>query len=273
MTGDLRYLRPFFTFFGGKWKISPLYPKPKHKTVIEGFAGSAGYSLNHYKRDVVLVEADPNICSMWEFLVASSPRDILDLPDLNNGARIDDLNLPPGPENLIGFWCGRGRATPGRQISGWGRDPKYSRYYWGKESKQRIASQVEYIKHWTVVHRNFFDFVAENCGTYATWFIDPPYQYLTGNRYRFGSNLIDYPALGKICGSQLNGQVIVCEGKHAKWMDFKPLTIAQANNGRDSEERVWLGGKMSDCTPDVVCDLYQKDQSESGGFLLAEIER
>lgn len=47
-------LRPFFSYFGGKWRDTPRLPAPKHPTIIEPFAGSAGYALRHYTRDVVL---------------------------------------------------------------------------------------------------------------------------------------------------------------------------------------------------------------------------
>lgn len=43
-------LRPFFTYFGAKWRAAPHYPPPTHPTVIEPFAGAAGYALRHHTR-------------------------------------------------------------------------------------------------------------------------------------------------------------------------------------------------------------------------------
>lgn len=61
MTG----LRTFFNFYGGKWKAAPTYPAPKHDTIIEPFAGGAGYSLRHHERQVVLIDRDPVIAGIW----------------------------------------------------------------------------------------------------------------------------------------------------------------------------------------------------------------
>jgi hypothetical protein len=32
-------LRPFFSFYGGKWRIARHYPTPKYDIIIEPFAG------------------------------------------------------------------------------------------------------------------------------------------------------------------------------------------------------------------------------------------
>ena len=49
-------LRPFWAYYGGKWRAAPRYPRPMHDTIIEPFAGAAGYSLRYPDRNVVLVE-------------------------------------------------------------------------------------------------------------------------------------------------------------------------------------------------------------------------
>jgi len=38
-------LRPFWRYYGGKFRAAPRYPTPTHKTIVEPFAGAAGYSL------------------------------------------------------------------------------------------------------------------------------------------------------------------------------------------------------------------------------------
>jgi hypothetical protein len=40
-------LRPFFSYYGAKWGLGRHYSAPAHWTVVEPFAGSAGYSLFH----------------------------------------------------------------------------------------------------------------------------------------------------------------------------------------------------------------------------------
>jgi hypothetical protein len=34
-------LRPFWRYYGGKWRAAPRYPRPTHDTIIEPFAGAA----------------------------------------------------------------------------------------------------------------------------------------------------------------------------------------------------------------------------------------
>jgi site-specific DNA-adenine methylase len=73
-------LRPFFSFYGGKWRAAPYYPTPQFNRVIEPFAGAAGYSTRHHERDVVLVEADPVIAGLWRWLIAAPSSEVLALP-------------------------------------------------------------------------------------------------------------------------------------------------------------------------------------------------
>jgi hypothetical protein len=47
MNYENRTVRPFFSFFGSKWRVAPHYPAPERDLIIEPFAGSAGYSLRH----------------------------------------------------------------------------------------------------------------------------------------------------------------------------------------------------------------------------------
>ena len=38
-------LKPFWRYYGGKYRAAPAYPPPRLGTIVEPFAGSAGYSL------------------------------------------------------------------------------------------------------------------------------------------------------------------------------------------------------------------------------------
>ena len=71
MTG----LRPFWCYFGGKWRAAPHYPAPIHSTIVEPFAGAAGYSTRYPDRQVVLIDKDPVIVGLWRYLTrARAPR-------------------------------------------------------------------------------------------------------------------------------------------------------------------------------------------------------
>lgn len=86
-------LRPFFTYYGGKFRVALKYPNPIYKTIIEPFAGAAGYSLRHYQHDVRLFDKDEIICGVWDYLIHASSEEILSLP-LIESESVNDLNIP-----------------------------------------------------------------------------------------------------------------------------------------------------------------------------------
>jgi len=81
-------LLPFFCYFGGKWRAARKYPTPQHDTIVEAFAGGAGYALNYSDRKVVLHEVDPTVYQLWDYLIHVSPAEILALPSAV--AHVDD---------------------------------------------------------------------------------------------------------------------------------------------------------------------------------------
>lgn len=58
---------PFFKIFGSKHRLAATYPRPEHDTVIEPFAGAAGYATRYADRRVVLFEVDPKIVALWSY--------------------------------------------------------------------------------------------------------------------------------------------------------------------------------------------------------------
>jgi hypothetical protein len=239
-------LRPFFTFYGGKWRAAPHYPKPKYDTIIEPFAGSAGYSLRYPDRDVTLIERDPVIAATWRYLLRVTPEEILALPDLEPGSTVDDLAVTQEQRWLVGWWLNKGVAAPCKTPSKWMRDvqtgmygSKTDKYFWGALVRERIASQVDRIRHWKMIEGSMFDVAPD---IEATWFIDPPYA-AAGKHYRFGSQGIDFAALGDWCRSR-RGQVIVCENVGADWLPFEPWRDIKASEsktgGKVSREAIWV---------------------------------
>lgn len=83
-------LHPFFSFFGSKWRLAPSYPRPEASTIIEPFAGSAGYSLRYPAHRVKLFDIDPVVVGVWKYLIAVSERELLRLPDVRRGELLDD---------------------------------------------------------------------------------------------------------------------------------------------------------------------------------------
>lgn len=64
-------LRPFFNFYGSKWRFARYYSPPEYARLVEPFAGSASYSLHYPERQVELYDVDPVIAGVWAYLIAA----------------------------------------------------------------------------------------------------------------------------------------------------------------------------------------------------------
>jgi len=228
-------MKPFFPFFGSKWRTVPSYPAPEHDFIIEPFAGSAGYATRYADRRVLLIDRDPVIVDVWQYLIRVKPGEVLAIPDVRK--HIDELSaLPQEARWLVGFWLNKGSATPKDSPSAWCRTGLYPDQFWGEAIRQRIAAQVERIRHWRIVEGSCFD-SGDHC---ATWFIDPPYAGTCGRRYRGGHKGLDYQQIGR-WSQRRRGLVIVCEQAGADWMPFVPFRRIKANHATAwSEEVVWI---------------------------------
>lgn len=237
-------LRPFFSFFGGKWRSAPHYPKPIYDTIIEPFAGSAGYSVRYADRKVLLIERDPRIGLVWCYLTSVKPSEVLALPDIKPGQSVDDLHVNEEARLLIGWWLNAGNTHPCKSPSSWMRHSKENggALHWGPRVRARLASQVERIQHWRVVVGTDYTVAPD---IKATWFIDPPYANAAGARYRYHD--VNYRQLARWCRSR-KGQVIVCENEGATWLPFEPFKVAKGMGGKGrsgvSREVIWLGGRI-----------------------------
>jgi site-specific DNA-adenine methylase len=230
-------LRPFFGFYGGKWRDAlKHYPTPSHDLIIEPFAGSAGYSLRYAARRVVLCEIDPVLAAVWQYLIRVRPEEIRSIPDIKPWQTVDDLNICEEARWLVGFWLNRGASSPRRSPSKWMRDGIRPGSFWGDRVRNTIASQVDHIRHWKIYNCSYEDCpITER----ATWFIDPPYQ-MAGQHYRFGSSQLDYESLASWC-RQRSGQVIVCENQGATWLPFRTLADVKTTRADfRSIEMIWV---------------------------------
>src|SRR5262245_19094694 len=151
-------LRPFFGFCGGKWRDAlKHYPVPVHGTVVEPIAGSAGYSVRHAHRKVILGDSDPVICGVWDYLIHASAEEILAIPDVKPGQTVPDLAIPQEARWLVGFWLNRGVSRPRTSPSAWMRDRIRPGSFWGDRVRLTIASQVDHIRHWRVYNCSYED--------------------------------------------------------------------------------------------------------------------
>lgn len=230
-------LKPFWSYYGAKYKIAPKYPPPVHDTIIEPFAGAAGYSLHYPDRKIVLVEKYDVLVDLWQYLISVPSHEVLRIPIV---ARIDDLPtwVPSGGRALVGFNLNQAVASPRKSASKRVRDGGVG---WSERMRARVAAQVESIRHWAVLAGDY----TQAPDIVATWFIDPPYQN-AGKYYKHSSKAIDYAALGAWCSTR-RGQSIVCENAGADWLPFGPFATLKSTLSRvgqsqkESFEVAWFG--------------------------------
>jgi hypothetical protein len=234
--GEGMMLLPFWHYFGGKYRAAMQYPQPTYGTVIEPFAGAAGYSLRHHMHRVVLVEKYPVVAGIWRYLIQVRTDEIARIPLVEH---VDDLPawVPQEARWLVGFNLTAGTTAPRKSLSA-GRKKLRSmgRKFegWSEAMRDRVANQVGHIRHWEVIEGDYR--LAPNVP--ATWFIDPPYSN-AGHHYihpmREG-----YGDLATWCRSR-SGQVIVCENHGADWLPFVPFgDIKSGWDRRQSQEVIWL---------------------------------
>ncbi|MBU8900814.1 hypothetical protein KRR26_34940 [Corallococcus sp. M34] len=236
LTSGTHHLRPFFGYYGGKWRDAlKNYPPPHFGMIVEPFAGSAGYALRYADRKVVLCEIDPILAGVWQYLIRVKPEEILAIPDLAPDGSVEDLAVCQEARWLVGFWLNRATASPRKRPSRWMRDGIRPGSFWGQRVRETIASQVGAIRHWKVYTCSYADCPVAGP---ATWFVDPPYQ-LAGKHYRFGSEGLDFAALAEWCTLRA-GQVLVCENAGATWLPFQHLAeVKTTRAGRRSLEVLW----------------------------------
>ena len=220
-------LKPFFTYFGGKYRLAPKYPKPLYGTIIEPFAGSAGYSLRYPDREITLNDLDPVISGIWEYLIKVKEDEVLALP--SHVENIGDFpDLTETQKNLIGYWLQTGRPTPSKVLR---KLSKGNELRWGDRVKERIVSQLQFIRHWNITSKSYLELP----NIEATWYIDPPYEN-AGKAYNL--NKMNYEDCASFCKSR-KGQVIVCEAAGASWLPFKPFADIHSGVNKVAKEVIW----------------------------------
>ena len=225
-------MRPFWMYYGAKWRLAPRYPAPRHDHIIEPFAGAAGYSVRHNAPKVTLFDIDPVIVGVWRYLLRVTDLEVLALPDITEGTTTEDYGLCQEARWFVGFWMNAGVPRPRCSPSAWLRGGLRPRSKWGPEVRHRIAAQLQHIRHWTI-HLGSYHEAPDLEGT---WFVDPPYQGKQGSHYTHST--VDYEHLAQWCRAR-RGQVVVCEGGEAGWLPFRPLVKAKTARAQHAQEQVW----------------------------------
>lgn len=226
---------PLFKWFGSKWLSSKSIPAPKYNVLIEPFAGSAGYSLRNYRRDVILAESDTLVAELWWWLIHLANESIIrEIPiDLPVGIDIRTIGLERGQQLLLKHWQRTNNVGDCWTVSPWGNKPGQ----WTANTRARVAEQHTLIRHWKIDHRGDGLKLLQHPGWQeCTLFIDPPYQY----NYQYKSTALDYGELGGLI-QKLPGQRIVCEALEPKtnreptWLPFMPFASRVTSRRKATE--------------------------------------
>ena len=226
-----------FSYYGTKRSIAHLYPKPRCNTIIEPFAGAAAYSLRHgFDRDVRLFDIDARIVTAWRYLIGATPEDILSLPILFPGDRLDRWpSLGQGASTFLGYMISASTRNPKKTAT--------AKTNWSLARQQECSQLVLKIKHWRVEVSDFRRI--RHLGEPATWFVDPPYQ-VAGKWYDHKLNPGDYLSLRDHCTSYWKGQVIACDLSDADWLPFQPLTKLKGQSNNVSQEGIYHRSDVPD---------------------------
>lgn len=241
-----------FSYFGTKKKLAKYYPKPINDKIIEPFCGAAQYSLhdNNWEKDVVLIDKYDVIIDIWNYLINATEKDILSLPDMFDGDKVDDYeSLSKEEKYLIGFCINSCSSQPKKTVK------KFNSW---NVTKKDISKNLHKIKHWKVIKGVYTDVLNEK----ATWFIDPPYSGNSGGVwYRHNNTKIDYVELGKWCLERY-GQIIVCENANANWLPFKPLTELTSQNQIKRMEAIYYIENNQSYIKEDWFDSFSKNYKE-----------
>jgi 16S rRNA G966 N2-methylase RsmD len=232
-----------FYYYGRKKQIAGHYPDPSYGVIIEPFAGSAAYSLygNRWQKQVILVEKDPRVASLWEWLIhTATPQDITNLPDLMVGEKTSNFLHILHAATKMAFQYKTIKTTP-VLARNW------------EISKRQMAANLYKVKHWTILCGDY----SEAPSLEATWFIDPPYRYDSGTGYQYGSNRLDYQKLA-LWILQRPGEIICCEGEGGDYLPFQSLIISKGVAGKTSQEQIFY---QSTKTANLQMSLFREGQS------------
>ena len=239
-------LRPMFKHYGGKWRLSSRAPAPAHDTIVEPFAGAAGYSLRYGAgRRVLLYDTDPDTVAIWEYLLGASVEDIERLrwtvEPVHARADVRDLGLQRAEMLLVQRWL----TTQGSR-SNWRMTPSGSAFvknlpgsYWSDRTINRIQDQLSSVAKWEVHWSSY----ADAPDIKAVWHIDPPYQSNKDAQAEYKHASIDYGVLAAWCKAR-RGQVMVHEQHGADWLPFETLDVRartgrQTSAGENRQHEVW----------------------------------
>lgn len=151
-----------FYYYGTKWGSARRYPPPRFGTIVEPFAGAAGYSMKYLTSvdRVILVEKDPVTVELWRRVLAMTPDDLRALPRLVTG----DYTADP-----LAMMTETSASTSGKS-----RVKITDRMVKNYEAQRRRMAALLGPASRKVEVIGPADYTAAP-DTEATWYVDPPY--------------------------------------------------------------------------------------------------
>jgi len=231
-------VRQFFKHFGSKARLAAILPPPRYPVIIEPFAGSAAYSVQHAtpKHDVLLFDTDERVCIVWDYLINASPADIMALPveHFLKGGDIRELNLPRPEFLLIQRWLSISGTHSYKLAPCLLNDRKGNAgNVWSEPVRARLSRQVPRIRHWKIEQADY----TKAPDITAQWDIDPPYEANAHGFSEYKCAPLDYVKLAEFCKSR-HGDVMVHEQHGATWLPFRTLREKHTTNRTVDGERI-----------------------------------
>lgn len=207
-----------FAYYGAKHGLASKYPRPRHRVIVEPFAGSAAYSVHHAANidHAILIDADARLVELWHEIQGMTEADVDLIGKQLEQARFTHplLAAMAGSTTMLAVLAGKDRAVTPRMLKDW------------PCVRSRIIRALPHVKTWDVTHGTY----ADALNVEATWFIDPPYMQqgtMAGAGYAYSDESINFDHLARWSRSR-NGFVMVCEQSPAAWLPFHPFA-SQAN--------------------------------------------
>lgn len=233
-----------FYYYGAKHTTAGYYPPPQHRTVIEPFAGAAGYGIHHLLRGnidrLILVEKDARVVALWRRLLDMTPEEAAALPIPEAGDETNDF--------FVMTTATSNGVAVSKRMTVTKRMPKLV-----KSQRDRVVAALPIIAGKVEIIEGTYELAPP---VEATWFVDPPYQpHLDketstktacpqGQGYAKGCRAsdLDFTALAGWCRA-LPGQVLVVEQNAAGWLPFMPLLArVHDSQNRRKQEMLWTNG-------------------------------
>lgn len=214
-----------FYYFGRKGVSAKSYPAPAYPLVIEPFAGSMAYSLHYRPPFAIGIDADARVAALWHRLTAMTVDDIREHPAPVLGERTDDL------------WHQLGEASNSslRKNFRTANELLVGRF----EQQRRLALRHHKYAQQNIIYKH---------GDYrdapdveASWFVDAPYFGVDGYKHR-----PDFEQLARWVRAR-RGQVIVCEGEGAEWLEFVEHARPRSIGNTHHAELIWTANTSLSC--------------------------